>query len=251
MANRLAVKDRVIMKHSLGRMPKQSLSYRLARRIRELIHQGEYRLGDRLPAIMEMARSFGVGHPTVREALKKLEAVGVVEIRHGSGVYVSRSDEVLLVASPDYAPVVTRKLLMDLLRCRMPLELQSVSEAVPNLTARHLKEMRRLLATAEKHLGDDAVLNDVNMHFHRQIAVASDNAVLLQLLDVLREMFQHEQLMILDIFGSRAEDHKGHLAILEALEHRDAALAVTRMRAHLQAVLDAVLKWDPERHPVR
>jgi GntR family transcriptional repressor for pyruvate dehydrogenase complex len=235
---------------TLRPVSKQSLSDRLALRIKEMIQAGEYRLGDRLPAIMEMARSFGVGHPTVREALTKLEAVGVVEIRHGSGVYVSRSDDALLLASPGYAPVVTQKLLADLIRCRMPLEQQSVAEAVPHLTVRHLKEMRRLLATAEKHLDDDAVLNKVNMAFHRQIAVASGNSVLLQLLDVLREMFQHEQLMILDIFGSRAEDHQGHLAILDALEHRDAALAVARMRKHLQAVLDTVMKWDPERHPV-
>ena len=237
-------------KQNLARMPRQSLSDRLARRIRELIQQGEYRQGDRLPAIMELARSFGVGHPTVREALKKLEAVGVVEIRHGSGVYVSRSEDVMLLASPDYAPVVTQKLLADLIRSRMPLELLSVAEAIPRLTVRHLKEMRRVLAEAEKHLDDDGVLNKVNMQFHRQIAVASDNAVLLQLLDVLREMFQHEQLMILTIFGSRGEDHREHLAILEALEKRDSALAVSRMRTHLQNVLDAVLKWDPERHPV-
>ncbi len=250
MATRSLVAARAV-KQSLGRMPRQSLSDRLARRIRELIQQREYKEGDRLPAIMEMARSFGVGHPTVREALKKLEAVGVVEIRHGSGVYVSRSDDVLLLATPDYAPVVTQKLLADLIRSRMPLEMQSVAEAVPHLTVRHLKEMRRLLNEAEKHLDDDGVLNRVNMQFHRQIAVASENAVLLQLLDVLREMFQQEQLVILTIFGSRKEDHRGHLAILDALERRDGDLAVARMRTHLQNVLDAVLQWDPERHPVR
>ena len=249
MSERPAVASRPA-KQGLARMSRQSLSDRLARRIRELIQQGEYKRGDRLPAIIEMAKSFGVGHPTVREALKKLEAVGVVEIRHGSGVYVSRSDDVMLLASPDYAPVVTRKLLADLIRSRMPLEMQSVAEAVPNLTGRHLKEMRRLLTEAEKHLDDDAVLNHVNMQFHRQIAIASDNVVLLQLLDVLREMFQHEQLMILTIFGSRQEDHRGHLAILEAMEKRDAPLAISRMRTHLQNVLDAVQQWDPEQHPV-
>jgi len=250
MATRSLVAARAV-RQSLGRMPRQSLSDRLARRIRDLIQQREYKEGDRLPSIMEMARSFGVGHPTVREALKKLEAVGAVEIRHGSGVYVSRSDEVMLLATPDYAPVVTQKLLADLIRSRMPLEMQSIAEAVPHLTARHLKEMRRLLNEAEKHLDDDGVLNKVNMQFHRQIAVASENAVLLQLLDVLREMFQQEQLVILTIFGSRKEDHRGHLAILDALERRDADLAVARMRTHLQNVLDAVLQWDPERHPVR
>ncbi|HEY6156635.1 MAG TPA: GntR family transcriptional regulator, partial [Gemmatimonadales bacterium] len=68
---------------------KQSLPDRLARQIRVLIQQGEYRQGDKLPPIMEMARRFRVGHPTVREALKSLETIGLVSIRHGSGVYVN------------------------------------------------------------------------------------------------------------------------------------------------------------------
>src|ERR671934_1854326 len=107
---------------------KQNLADRLARRIRSLIQQGEYRAGDRLPSIMEMARSFGVGHPTVREALKKLEAMGVVEIRHGSGVYVTRTADVLMVAG-DYGGKVTKKLLLDLIQARTPIEMQSVALA--------------------------------------------------------------------------------------------------------------------------
>jgi GntR family transcriptional regulator, transcriptional repressor for pyruvate dehydrogenase complex len=216
-----------------------------------MIQRGHYRVGDRLPSIMEMAKRFGVGHPTVREALKKLETTGVVEIRHGSGVYISRSDDVLVLASPDYSGTVTKKLLLDLIRTRMALEAQSVADAVQKATAAHLKEMRRLLSTAAKNLANDDVLNDVNMSFHRQIAQASGNAVLLQLLDVLRELFTNEQRLILNIFGSRERDHEGHLAILEALERRDATLAMKRMRAHLKGVESTILRWNPERHPVR
>ena len=243
----------MIMKKTIHPVTKQSLSDRLAHRIREMIQEGAHQRGDRLPSIMEMARSFGVGHPTVREALTKLEAVGVVEIRHGSGVYVSRSEDgALLLASPGYAPVVTRKLLQDLIKCRMPLEIQSVSQAVEHLTPKHLKEMSRLLATAREHLDDDQVLDRVNMDFHRQIAVASGNTVLLQVLDVLRELFSREQRMILNIYESRGRehDHEEHVGILEALQRRDSALAVARMRKHLQGVLTLVERWDPVRHPV-
>ena len=229
---------------------KQSLSDRLAGRIRGMIQRGHFRVGDRLPSIMEMAKRFGVGHPTVREALKKLETIGVVEIRHGSGVYVSRSEEVLVLASPDYPGTVTKKLLLDLIRARMALEARSVADAVQKATAAHLKEMRRLLSTAGQNLSNDDVLNTVNMSFHRQIALASGNAVLVQLLDVLRELFSDEQRLILSIFGSRERDHEGHLAILEALERRDAKLGVKRMHAHLKGVEDAILRWDPAHHPV-
>jgi GntR family transcriptional repressor for pyruvate dehydrogenase complex len=229
---------------------KETLADRLARQIRSLIQRGEYRLGDRLPTIMEMARSFGVGHPTIREALKKLETMRVVEIRHGSGVYVTRSEDVLVLASPDYAGTVTKKLLLDLIRTRMLLEMQSVGDAVENGTAEHLREMKRLVATAAQNLGNDDMLNVVNMAFHRQIALASGNAVLAQLLDVLHDLFTDEQRLILGIFGSREQDHRDHEGILAALEGRDRALAVERMRLHLEGIQDAIERWDPEHHPV-
>jgi len=238
------------LNHALKPVSKQSLPDRLARQIRVLIQQGDFQQGDRLPPIMEMARRFRVGHPTVREALKTLEIIGVVSIRHGSGVYVNRSDEVLVLASPHHADAFTKNLLLDLLRTRKPLEMEAIAAAVEHGTAEHLKEMRRLLTTAGQNLEDDDVLNKVNMEYHRQISLASGNTVMLQTLDVLRELFTGEQRMILGIIASREQDHKEHLAILDALERRDAALAVERMRKHLEGVVEAVLQWDPEHHPV-
>jgi len=238
------------MRDAFGPVLKQSLSDKLALRIRSMIQKGDYKQGDRLPPIMEMARRFGVGHPTIREALKKLETMGFVEIRHGSGVYVSRSEEVLVLATPDYSGTVTKKLLLDLIRVRVPLETQSVADAVRNATLEDLVEMRRLLTTAGHNLGNDGVLNEVNMGFHRQIARASGNTVLAQLLDVLHDLFTDEQRLILGIFGSRERDHQEHLEILAALEARDEALGVDRMRKHLHGVEDAVARWNPEDHPV-
>jgi GntR family transcriptional repressor for pyruvate dehydrogenase complex len=238
------------MRDAFAPVLKQSLSDKLAPRIRGMIQKGDYGQGDRLPPIMEMAKRFGVGHPTIREALKKLETMGIVEIRHGSGVYVSRSEEVLVLASPDYPGTVTKKLLLDLIDTRMPLEMKSVAEAVKNATLDDLVEMRRLLKQAGDNFDNDVVLNETNMGFHRQIAIASGNTVLLQLLDVLRDLFTEEQRLILGIFGSRERDHREHLAILESLENRDEALGVERMRKHLQGVADSIHRWDPDNHPV-
>jgi len=238
------------MKHAFAPLERQSLSDRLARQIRGSIQSGDFRRGDRLPPIMEMARRFGVGHPTIREALKKLEAMGVVDIRHGSGVFVSRSEEVLVLASPDYSGTISKKLLIDLIRARSPLELQSVSEAVHNATEEHLSEMRRLLTTARESLDDDDRLNMANMGFHQQIARGSGNIVIAQLLSVLQELFKEEQRLILGLGASRERDHAEHLEILEAVEQRDEALAVARMRAHLKGVEELILRWDPDQHPV-
>jgi GntR family transcriptional repressor for pyruvate dehydrogenase complex len=239
------------MENAFRPVVRQSLSDRLARRIRALIQGGEYKEGDRLPPIMEMARRFGVGHPTVREALKRLEAMGVVEIRHGSGVYVTRDRDVLVLASPDHSGTLTKKLLLDLIEARTPIELQTTALAARNLTDDHCQEMRRLLTTAEENLANDEVLTSANMAFHQQIALASGNTVLAQLLEVLQELFAGEQRLILGIFGSRQRDHAEHLGILEALEQRKESLAVERMKLHLEGVHEVLQRWDPEQHPVR
>ena len=229
---------------------KQSLSDGLAQRIRRSIQTGEYQKGDRLPAIMEMARRFGVGHPTVREALKKLETMGVVDIRHGSGVYVSRSDDVLVLASQDYMGTVDRKLLLDLVDARIPIEVKAVAGAATNATDENFATMQALLDKAAQNFSDDEVLSATNMAFHQEITQASGNLVLSQLLDVLRNLFQKEQRLILNIYGSPQKDQDEHLGILAALEERDERLAVDRMQEHLEGVRDVVLRWDPVTFPV-
>lgn len=224
-------------------MPRERLPDRLARRIRLLIQSGARGEGDRLPAIGEMARRFGVGHQSVREALKKLETMGVVEIRHGSGVYVSRHDQVVVLTNPDQQSDVSEKAMLELLRARMPLEVQSALDAARNATPEQLREMRRVLVLAAGERDEDK-LNTLNIQFHRLIAVGSGNAVLIQLVDVLHELFGDRQRLLLGVTGSFAHDHEEHVAILEAIEAGDEKLASGRMQSHLQGVYEAVQRWD-------
>src|SRR5687767_9866542 len=107
------------MQDPFAPVPRQSLADDLARRIRQLIQQRKHKAGDRLPSIAEMARMFGVGAPTLREALKKLETVGVVTIRHGSGVYVAQHHDTLVIPIPVYDGAASKKLLLDLIEARI------------------------------------------------------------------------------------------------------------------------------------
>ena len=224
---------------------RQSLADGLAQRIKQLIHEGGYGAGDRLPAINEMARRFGVGHPTLREALKKLETVGTVDIRHGSGVYVGKNQDALVVSNPVYGGTVSKKLLVDLMDARIPVELKTVALAARNAGEDHLEEMRRLLAHARDNLSNPEVLTPTNLSFHQQIGIASGNTVLRQILTVLSDLFQDEQRAILDIYSFWQQDYAEHVGILQALEAHDETLAVERMRAHLEGVRDVLVRWDP------
>ncbi|MBA3672672.1 MAG: FadR family transcriptional regulator [Gemmatimonadaceae bacterium] len=229
---------------------RQSLSDDIAQRISQLILSGEFEVGRRLPSISAMARQFGVGSPTLREALAKLETIGVVDIRHGSGVYVGRLPDSMLISNPVFEAAPSKALLVDLIDARIPIEVQTAALAVRNGTPEHMAEMARLLAVAGQSFDDSTQLNQVNLAFHRQIALASGNVVMHQILDVLGSLFRQEQRLILDIHGNRAEDHAEHLGICDALCLRNEGLAVSRMREHLERVRDMLQRWDPIQHPV-
>lgn len=223
----------------------------LAQRIQQLIRRRGFDVGDRLPTITAMAADFGVGAPTIREALKTLEAIGIVDIRHGSGVFVKRAHESLIISNPFYQTPASKKILLDLIETRMPIEILSAQLAAQHATAAHRQEMERLLERAAQHLGDDdEVLNQANMAFHRQIAIASGNSVVKQMLEVLTNLFTREQRMILDIQNERQKDHDEHRGILEAIQLRRPPLAARRMSAHLAHVQRVLSRWDPVRSPL-
>ena len=238
------------MNDSFRPVAKSTLSDEVAHRVVELIQSGAYETGDRLPTISDMAGRFDVGPPTLREALKKLEALGVVHIKHGSGVYVQKPHDVLLMSNPIYSGKVSKKMMLDLIEARIPIELKSARLAAEHATEENLERMRTLMAEAEERMEDDAALNRVNMGFHREVADASGNMVVAQMLEVLADLFKNEQRAILGIYGLRTKDHEEHLSILEALQERDAELAEQRMRDHLEGVREVLQQWDPKEHPI-
>jgi len=160
----------------------------------------------------------------------------------------------LVIANPVFDGTVSRKRLLDLTEARIPIETTTTALASTNATGEHFAEMDRLLQRAGEHLHDDTISNEMNLAFHQQIAIASGNSVLQQLLDVWTKLFSREQRIILNIQNTRAGDHAEHLAIVAALKPHQTKLAVARMRGHLQnvpQVLQQVLPlWDPTETPL-
>ncbi|CAN5512601.1 FadR/GntR family transcriptional regulator [soil metagenome] len=208
----------------------------------ELITSGGMRPGDRLPTMKELAQTFSVATPTIREALRQLQATGVVDIKHGSGIYVRRSSQNMMIANPHYGELdgVT---LMQLLEARLIIEPQLAGLAALNATEADLAYIETLLDDAEHLLkGHDDALNPINMRFHTAIARASGNSVLAQMLESLVELYTREQLAILEIFNARVRDYRDHILIFGALRDRDPAIANRRMTQHLTTVRTVVLE---------
>jgi GntR family transcriptional repressor for pyruvate dehydrogenase complex len=212
-----------------------SVSDYVTEQLLELISAEEE--GSRLPSVVALAESMSVATPTVRESLRRLQGIGVVEIRHGSGVYVRKAASRVLLANPYSGPLEAR-MILELLDARLVIEPTVAGRTAVNATDKEIRELREILDEAAELLdGHDPLLHGVNMAFHRGVAYFSGNAILAQTVESIVELYNAEQLVILRLFDNRVRDHEEHLAIYDAIRRRDAGDATELMRQHLEDVL--------------
>jgi GntR family transcriptional regulator, transcriptional repressor for pyruvate dehydrogenase complex len=225
---------------SQDEISRPSLAGTLTERVLDLIHAGGLRAGDRLPATRELARRFAVTTPTLREALRRLEATGAVELRHGSGIYVGPSLERIVLPNPNVRGL-RRGQLEHLLEARLLIEPPAAALAARQAGEAERAALRAELEIAAAYLeGNDARLHEANMGFHRATVRATGNLVLGEVVDSLLTVHAPEQRAILQIFDDRVRDHEEHRAVLAAIEDGDPAAAEEHMRAHLVDVLAVV-----------
>lgn len=218
-----------------------NLSNQLANGVIELIRERDLVPGDRLPTARELAEAFEVATPTMREALRRLQATGVIDIRHGSGIYVRRAEQRLVVANPGYGDLETHTILQ-ILDARVLIE-----PHLAELAARHIEPAAlETIAAVIRQADNEIRLRDYlesNVRFHTLIARASGNLVLAQFIESLIELYSVELDQVdpnLQLVDGRTADNAVHHEIYAALAAGDAAAAYEAMARHLQAASESV-----------
>lgn len=222
---------------------RQDLSLDLVDRIVGYIRDHNLASGDRLPSARDLAEMFAVATPTLREALRRLQATGMVDIRHGSGIYVRRTHDRMLLSNPHVVTLAANRgpLILDLLEARLLVEPRLAERAAQRVTDADVDDLARILDLADHQIaGQPDALSQSNMSFHVRIAGLSGNAVLAEVMDSLIELRLSDQLVVMALFDAREADHQDHLRILAALRDRDATLARERMAVHLETVRQVV-----------
>lgn len=218
-----------------------NLSNQLANGVIELIRDRGLGPGDRLPTARELADAFEVATPTMREALRRLQATGMIDIRHGSGIYVLRAEQRLVVANPGYGDLETHTILQ-ILDARLLVEPHLAELAASNIDPPTLAAIGRVIQQA----ADEVRLReymDSNVRFHTLIARASGNLVLAQIIESLIELYSVEldhvdpNLMLVD---GRAADNAMHQEIYATLAAGNERAAYNAMSRHLQAAFASV-----------
>jgi len=212
---------------------------KLAARIAALIADGEFEVGARLPSERALADRFDVSRTLVREAIIVLEIQGAVEVRGGSGIYVS---------APPAAPARSTTFMpptgpgpFELLRARCLIESEIASVAAVTRTDADLDRIFAALAAMREHMHDKAANEAADRLFHLRIAESTGNSVLLQMVIAL---WDHTKAPIWSQMEAhfhtpelRRASQDDHQRVFTALLERNAETARAAMRAHIERVI--------------
>ena len=201
-------------------------------RLREFIDAQQLQPGDRLMSERELAERLGVSRTSVRQALTALRVMGLVEIKHGDGVYLLRSpgDVIPNLASEIVGSEVDHPMIWEV---REGIEVQAARLAARRRSDADVAAMREALDLMETAIagGDDGILED--RRFHHAIVAAAGNPLLRQLTDQLAGLIDRTSEASLTLAGRPPISLESHRAILAAIERQDEAAAAEEMRQHV------------------
>lgn len=206
--------------------------------------------GERVGTQRELAARFDVAVATLREALRQLEVLGFLSIRHGSGIFVGDGFDRTVVSST-IADRANRQRLVQLLDARRTLEPSIVEQAATIRDQRGLSWMHEALELAREHVAadgadvtgsgvSDSALWRINLDIHRAMAAAAGNPILEEVLDSLLLAHATEQREILAIHGDPQRDFSEHEHLVRLISEGRAAAARSAMSAHLSDVAAVV-----------
>jgi len=195
--------------------------------------------GDKLPAERELAEMFGVSRSSIRDAIRSLELVGLVEPRQGAGTVVREVSAESLV-NP-LTTVLARQQISELLDFRKMLEPPLAARAATHASVEEITEMEEILRRQDDKLRRGELAIEEDSEFHYNVAMASDNSVVLKVLDVLMDLLRETRERALQVEGRPQKSLAGHRRILMAIKRRDPAAAEDAMRRHIQDVEKIVL----------
>jgi GntR family transcriptional repressor for pyruvate dehydrogenase complex len=226
-----------------GGAGKAKLYQQVANAVARRIRAGTYRAGERIPSERELAEEFSVSRPTVREAMIALEVLGLVQSRHGSGIYAA--DEIPEKAAEQDVELDVGE--FELTEARMLFEGEAAALAALTISDDELDELERLVEAIAEENAQDEGRERADRAFHIAIARATRNSLILEVVERLWDIRDSSPLCVNMLERARSRGSRPrvdeHAAILSALRARDAKAAREAMRHHLSQVVEALLQY--------
>ena len=218
---------------------KKAISDEIVDQLIDLISRNKLAPGERLPAERDLCRQFGVGRTTLREALRSLATLGIIEGRVGEGTFISEDSSRHLEKSLQWGLLLDEKDVEDLIETRLILECQTAEAAAERAGPDDIAAISETIKALEGALYNQTRFLESDLAFHLTIAQASQNRILANLLSLTRNYLQQWIVQSLDDPNFPEGERRAHLsleehqAILAAIDSKDSIAARERMRIHI------------------
>jgi GntR family transcriptional regulator, transcriptional repressor for pyruvate dehydrogenase complex len=206
-------------------------------KIKAMIVSGTLRAGDRLPKEADLAAELGLSRSSLREAVRALSLMNILDVRQGDGTYVTSLEPTLLLEALSFIVDFHRDAtVLELLAVRRILEPAATAMAAQRATDDELSDLGKLLdSLSENPTADELVAND--LEFHRRISALSGNSVLSSLVETMSAPTTRARVWRgLTQAGAWERTLAEHRAILHAMVLRDAEAARSWSTVHIASV---------------
>ena len=221
----------------------------IVRRVKAMIAEGRLKGGDRLPPERDLAEKFVVSRTSVREALRALESLGLVEIRPGEGTFIREVSIDALVEPLARLMVSEREATGELFEARRLLEPSLAALAATRATPEEIQEMERILEAQAQEIAAGRTGLAQDAQFHAAIGAAAHNRAITRIAHAVMDVLTQSREESLNTPGRPKRSHEDHRRVLAAVRARDAEGAQRAMLEHIEAVESLVVDTEGVRRP--
>jgi GntR family transcriptional repressor for pyruvate dehydrogenase complex len=221
-----------------GQVKPRKLSDEVAHHLEQMIRDGDFAEADRLPSERDLMQHFGVGRPSVREALLHLSKMGLVEVRSGERARVTRPTTQFVIdalAGPARHMLAAPDGIHEFQNARIFFEVGLARHAALNATSEDLQSFEDALEANRRSIGDLKRFERTDVDFHYVLALMMRNSIFTAIHAALAEWLLEQRRTTLAA-GEDVKAYEAHRLIFEAVAARDPDRAERAMRAHLEYV---------------
>ncbi|PYV14232.1 MAG: FadR family transcriptional regulator [Acidobacteria bacterium] len=234
----MANTDSAILQDKFKPIDKTSLSEEIAAQIMSLVSSGDLMPGQKLPSERELCLRFEVGRSSLREALRCLTIVGVLETRVGEGTFLAMNRDKFIGKVLEWRVATERKNVENLMKVRLALETETAANAALNTHEQDVRKLEELLARMKASIGNPEQVAETDIAFHLGIAEASANQLIFDLLNLIRSQLEIGLMKVSSFPGASEIAYHEHVLILNAIRAHDAESAKALMRDHIGKALN-------------
>jgi GntR family transcriptional repressor for pyruvate dehydrogenase complex len=213
----------------------KAIAVEVAEIVLDYVLAGHVKVDGRLPSERELAQELGVGRSAVREALKSLSFLGVIEVRPGGGHYLRGVHSALLPQVIKWGLLLGKKSTVDLLETRAVLEVAVARAAAERCDEQGMADLRRAMDGVTANLDAPAELAEADLTLHRRLAELAGNDVMLEILSTIYGLLRAWILKIIVAEKDSVTFREEHLAVVKAVEQGNGEAAASAMARHMAA----------------